>query len=158
MVTFESWKEDLTLPEFPMDSESKGASEVLQWAYDQYGEQLVYACSFGIEGIVLLELISRVKADAKIIFLDTNYHFKETYETIDKVKNVILSSRFIYSNPLLQSKNKLSNTVPTYGKPIRINAVTCGRSNLWKKRSHLPLHGFQGCAENNRKHAKQPNT
>lgn len=86
MVTFESWKEDLTLPEFPIDSESKGASEVLQWAYDQYGEQLVYACSFGIEGIVLLELISRVKADAKIIFLDTNYHFKETYETIDKVK------------------------------------------------------------------------
>ncbi|PIC64532.1 phosphoadenylyl-sulfate reductase [Sporosarcina sp. P13] len=86
MVTFESWKESSVLPEFPKGSETKGASEVLQWAYDHYEEELVYACSFGIEGIVLLELISRVKPDAKIIFLDTNYHFKETYETIEKVK------------------------------------------------------------------------
>lgn len=74
------------LPDFPEDSETKGAAEVLQWAYDHYGDQLVYACSFGIEGIVLIELISRVKEDAHIVFLDTNYHFKETYETIEKVK------------------------------------------------------------------------
>ena len=86
MVTFESWKETQELPEFPANSETKGALEVLQWAFDQYGEKLVYACSFGIEGIALIELISRVKADAKIIFLDTNYHFKETYETIERVK------------------------------------------------------------------------
>lgn len=86
MVTFESWKEISVLPDFPADSETKGASEVLQWAYEHYGENLVYACSFGIEGIVLIELISRVKPDAKIVFLDTNYHFKETYETIEKVK------------------------------------------------------------------------
>ncbi|ARD47719.1 phosphoadenosine phosphosulfate reductase [Sporosarcina sp. P37] len=86
MVTFESWNETAVLPVFPADSETKGAAEVLQWAYSHYGEKLVYACSFGIEGIVLIELISRIKADAKIIFLDTNYHFKETYETIEKVK------------------------------------------------------------------------
>ncbi|PIC85525.1 phosphoadenylyl-sulfate reductase [Sporosarcina sp. P20a] len=86
MITFESWKDAPVLSEFPADSETKGASEVLQWAYDHYGEKLVYACSFGIEGIVLIELISRVKPDAKIVFLDTNYHFKETYDTIEKVK------------------------------------------------------------------------
>lgn len=86
MVTFESWKDAPVLPVFPTDSETKGASEVLQWAYNHYGEKLVYACSFGIEGIVLIELISRVKPNAKIVFLDTNYHFKETYDTIEKVK------------------------------------------------------------------------
>ena len=86
MVTFESWRETQALPEFPADSETKGASELLQWAFDEYGEKLVYACSFGIEGIVLIELISRIKPDATIIFLDTNYHFKETYETIERVK------------------------------------------------------------------------
>ncbi|WP_301109712.1 phosphoadenylyl-sulfate reductase [Sporosarcina sp.] len=86
MITFETWNETPELPIFPESSDTKGASEVLNWAYDHYGDDLVYACSFGIEGIVLLELISRVKPDAKIIFLDTNYHFKETYETIEKVK------------------------------------------------------------------------
>ncbi|GKV65048.1 MULTISPECIES: phosphoadenylyl-sulfate reductase [unclassified Sporosarcina] len=86
MVTFETWDETSELPVFPKDTETKGASEVLKWAYDHYGDDLVYACSFGIEGIVLLELISRVRPDADIIFLDTNYHFKETYETIEKVR------------------------------------------------------------------------
>lgn len=87
MITFESWNDmQDQIPDFPADSETKGALEVLRWAYDTYGDKLVYACSFGIEGIVLIDLIAQVKPDAEIVFLDTHYHFKETYETIDKVK------------------------------------------------------------------------
>ncbi|WP_138416172.1 phosphoadenylyl-sulfate reductase [Aquibacillus sediminis] len=69
----------------PTDA-SKGASEVLDWAYQTYGNSLVYACSFGAEGIVLIDLISKVKKDADIVFLDTDLHFPETYELIEKVK------------------------------------------------------------------------
>ncbi|WP_213586018.1 phosphoadenylyl-sulfate reductase [Paenibacillus sp. J2TS4] len=61
--------------------------EVLKWAYGQFGDKLVYACSFGVEGIVLIDLISKVRPDAKIIFLDTHVHFKETYELIVRVQN-----------------------------------------------------------------------
>lgn len=85
MILFETWAEAV-LPSFSEDSETKGAVEVIEWAYEHYGEKLVYACSFGIEGIVLIELISRVNPHANIVFLDTNYHFKETYDVIDKVK------------------------------------------------------------------------
>jgi phosphoadenosine phosphosulfate reductase len=60
--------------------------DVLKWAYEQYGGNLVYACSFGAEGVVLIDLISKVKKDATIAFLDTELHFKETYELIEKVK------------------------------------------------------------------------
>jgi phosphoadenosine phosphosulfate reductase len=60
--------------------------DVLKWAYEHYGEKLVYACSFGAEGVVLIDLISKVKKDATIAFLDTEFHFKETYELIEKVK------------------------------------------------------------------------
>ncbi|MFC7062582.1 phosphoadenylyl-sulfate reductase [Halobacillus seohaensis] len=74
---FEGWQ--------PTD-DTKGAAEVLQWAYESYGESIVYACSFGAEGIVLIDLISKVKKDAEIVFLDTDVHFQETYELIDKVK------------------------------------------------------------------------
>ena len=66
---------------------AKGAYDILQWAYKTYGDEIVYSCSFGAEGIVLIDMISRVKKDAKIIFLHTGVHFKETYELIDKVKD-----------------------------------------------------------------------
>lgn len=64
----------------------KDAIDILKWAYDQYGKDIVYACSFGAEGMVLIDLISKVKKDATIAFLDTELHFKETYELIEKVK------------------------------------------------------------------------
>jgi phosphoadenosine phosphosulfate reductase len=60
--------------------------DVLKWGYREFGDDLVYACSFGAEGMVLIDLIYKVKKDARIIFLDTNFHFKETYELIDRIK------------------------------------------------------------------------
>jgi phosphoadenosine phosphosulfate reductase len=64
----------------------KDAIDVLKWAYQHYGENIVYACSFGAEGVVLVDLISKVKKDATVAFLDTELHFKETYDLIEKVK------------------------------------------------------------------------
>ena len=66
--------------------ETKGAAHVVDWAYETYGDEIIYACSFGAEGIVLIDLISSVKEDASIVFLDTDLHFQETYELIEKVK------------------------------------------------------------------------
>ncbi|MEX3747230.1 phosphoadenylyl-sulfate reductase [Lysinibacillus xylanilyticus] len=84
MLTYATWHEPTM--DFNVDETYKAALEVLQWSYTEYGEDIVYACSFGIEGIVLIDLISKVKPDATIVFLDTDVHFKETYETIDRVK------------------------------------------------------------------------
>ncbi|MEK3886730.1 phosphoadenylyl-sulfate reductase [Bacillus sp. FSL K6-3431] len=83
-ITYESWAEDKT--DFVIDDEYKGALNVLTWAYAEYNDELVYACSFGIEGIVLIDLISKIKQDAKVVFLDTGLHFQETYDLIKKVK------------------------------------------------------------------------
>ncbi|MFP3919940.1 phosphoadenylyl-sulfate reductase [Lysinibacillus telephonicus] len=84
MLTYHTWENSFI--DFEVDDTYKGALNVLNWAYKHYGEDIVYACSFGIEGIVLIDLISKVKPDAKIVFLDTDVHFKETYETIERVK------------------------------------------------------------------------
>lgn len=81
--TYEDWHEE---DGFAIDNATKGALNVLKWAYDNYDEELIYACSFGVEGVVMLDLITKAKADAKVVFLDTGLHFKETYELIDKVK------------------------------------------------------------------------
>lgn len=84
-MRFENWNEK-SIPNFSIDNETKGALEVLEWAYKTYGDDLVYACSFGVEGILLIDLISKVKPDAKVVFLETGLHFKETYELIDRVQ------------------------------------------------------------------------
>lgn len=85
LLTYENIDNQQTVS-FPEDTDTKGALEVLKWAYETYGENIVYACSFGIEGIVLIDLISKVKKNARIVFLDTDVHFQETYDLIDKVK------------------------------------------------------------------------
>ncbi|WP_027415622.1 phosphoadenylyl-sulfate reductase [Aneurinibacillus terranovensis] len=64
----------------------KDTLDILKWAYQEFGDDLVYACSFGAEGIVLIDLISKVRKNARIVFLDTNVHFKETYELIARMK------------------------------------------------------------------------
>lgn len=74
---------------------------VLERAYQTYKEDLVYACSFGIEGIVLIDLIAQVNPRADIVFLDTDFHFQETYELIEKVKNRYPSLRIDMQQPEL---------------------------------------------------------
>ena len=64
----------------------KESLECLKWAYKEYGEEIVYACSLGAESSVLLHLISKIKPNARITFIDTSLHFKETYEILKEVK------------------------------------------------------------------------
>lgn len=66
---------------------NKDTLEVIRWAYGTYEHDVVYACSFGAEGVVLIDLISKVNNKATIIFLDTDFHFEETYLLIKKVRS-----------------------------------------------------------------------
>jgi phosphoadenosine phosphosulfate reductase len=93
--------ESFTHVDFSIDNETKGALEVLEWAYSHYGDELVYACSFGIEGIVMIDLISKVYEEARVVFLDTDLHFKETYELIEKVKERYPRLRIEMKKPAL---------------------------------------------------------
>ncbi|WP_061809229.1 phosphoadenylyl-sulfate reductase [Rossellomorea vietnamensis] len=104
MLTYQTWKQPSV--EFEVDPVYKGALEVLKWTYDHYGDEVVYACSFGIEGIVLIDLISKVKPQATIVFLDTGVHFKETYEIIEKVKKTYPALTIHMKKPQLTLKEQ----------------------------------------------------
>ncbi|MFJ8268583.1 phosphoadenylyl-sulfate reductase [Peribacillus asahii] len=106
MLTYENWQEPTI--EFELDETYKAALNVLKWSYEQYGEEIVYACSFGIEGIVLVDLISKVKPNATIVFLDTDVHFKETYETIERVKEKYPSLNIVMKKPKLTLEEQAS--------------------------------------------------
>ncbi|ERI11781.1 phosphoadenylyl-sulfate reductase [Aneurinibacillus aneurinilyticus] len=79
----------------------KDTIDVVKWAYHTFADELVYACSFGAEGIVLIDMISKIRPNAHIVFLDTNVHFKETYELVEKVQQAYPSLRIEIIQPAL---------------------------------------------------------
>lgn len=84
LITYQSFENPFE-GDPPKGDDTKGAAEVIRWAYSQY-KDIAYACSFGAEGIVLIDLISKAQPDAEVVFLDTDLHFQETYELIEKVR------------------------------------------------------------------------
>lgn len=112
MITYTN--QPVEYPEFSINDGVQGALNVLKWAYEEYGDNIVYACSFGIEGIVLIDLIAQVKPDAQIVFLDTNLHFKETYMTIQRVKDKYPQLKI----ELKQPKITLEEQAEKYGNKL----------------------------------------
>jgi phosphoadenosine phosphosulfate reductase len=52
----------------------------LEWVVESFPRRAVLTVSFGGGGVVLAHLISRIDRSVPVIFLDTRFHFPETYE------------------------------------------------------------------------------
>lgn len=61
------------------------AEEVLAWAGETFGSGLAVACSMAAD-TVLAHLASQVLPGVHVLFLDTGYHFPETYATRDALE------------------------------------------------------------------------
>ncbi|MEH7123649.1 phosphoadenylyl-sulfate reductase [Bacillus sp. JJ1773] len=122
-ITYRNWAQ--VSNRFNISDETKGAKEVLEWAYSSYSEeQIVYASSFGAEAIVLIDLIQQCQSNAHIVFLDTGLHFSETYEVIDKIEARFPSLRIERNQPHLS----LDDQAAQYG------------SALWKREPNECCH------------------
>ena len=69
------------------DLETKSAEELIQWAMDQYGLKAGLACSFGMEDMVLINMIAKLKGPITIFTLDTGRLHEETYEIMERVRS-----------------------------------------------------------------------
>ena len=58
-------------------------SEILRWASERFGNDMVFACSF--QDIVLLDLLQREGIHIPLVFLDTEDHFPETLAFVDEI-------------------------------------------------------------------------
>jgi phosphoadenosine phosphosulfate reductase len=121
LLTYENWDEKKvgTLLDHPRDF-----LDILKWAYQNYGDKIVYSCSFGAEGIVLIDLIHKVNKNAKIIFLDTGLHFPETYQLIEEVRNSYPSMQI----DLIKPRISLDEQTKWYG------------DELWQSNPNLCCH------------------
>ena len=69
------------------DYETKTAEELIQWTIDQYGLKAGLACSFGMEDMVLIDIIAKAKGPMTIFTLDTGRLHEETYQIMDRVRS-----------------------------------------------------------------------
>lgn len=66
--------------------ENRSVEEVLEWAVACFAPRLVMTSSFGAEGLVLIDKLSRLRPDLPVIYLDTGFHFPETEKLKEQVR------------------------------------------------------------------------
>ncbi|WP_339268303.1 phosphoadenylyl-sulfate reductase [Paenibacillus sp. FSL W8-0187] len=64
--------------------EHASAEEVIAFAIKTF-PNITFACSFGAEDVVLVDMIQKISPSTDIFYLDTDFHFTETYETRDRM-------------------------------------------------------------------------
>jgi len=64
--------------------EHQPAGAVVRWAHERYGSDLVLAASF--QDCVLIDVAVTEVPDIEVVFLDTQYHFEETLDYVEAVR------------------------------------------------------------------------
>lgn len=70
---------------------------ILKYAVETF-PNITFACSFGAEDVVLVDMLQKVSPNTDVFYLDTDFHFKETYETRDKMME-IYGMKFVQMKP-----------------------------------------------------------
>jgi thioredoxin-dependent adenylylsulfate APS reductase len=73
--------------------EEASAREVLEWAIDKFGSKLALASSFGLEDVVLIDMLSKLDRKVPVFTIDTGRLHQETYNVMEAVREK-------YSTPL----------------------------------------------------------
>ena len=67
-------------------AEMWGPAQTLAWAFETFGNRVAISSAFGAEGMVLIDLASRVQKDFRLFTIDTEFLFPETYALMDKIE------------------------------------------------------------------------
>lgn len=76
------------------------ATDIVEWAIETFGDGLVMSSSFGIQSAVMLHLVTRVKSDIPIIWIDTGYLPAETYRFAEDLRQRLDLNLKVYQSPL----------------------------------------------------------
>jgi phosphoadenosine phosphosulfate reductase len=69
-----------------LTAESWSPQRVLAWASETFGNEVAISSAFGPEGMVVIDMASRVQKDFRVFTIDTEFLFPETYSLIDKLE------------------------------------------------------------------------
>ena len=69
----------------PAGLEGLSAEEAIEWAIERFHPDLRFAVSFQKTSSVIVDMVHRIKPDARFFYVDTGLLFPETYETRDRL-------------------------------------------------------------------------
>jgi phosphoadenosine phosphosulfate reductase len=75
-----------TVAELQALAESWTPQHVLSWAFETFGDSVAISSAFGAEGMVLIDMASRVRKDFRLFTIDTEFLFPETYSLMDRIE------------------------------------------------------------------------
>jgi phosphoadenosine phosphosulfate reductase len=92
-------EKEALIAEKSVELENATPEEILKYAVETF-PNITFACSFGAEDVVLVDMLQKVSPNTDIFYLDTDFHFKETYETRDRLEQHY-GMKFVQVKPLI---------------------------------------------------------
>jgi phosphoadenosine phosphosulfate reductase len=74
------------LIKFLHEAESRTAEDILGWALNAFGDKVAIASALGAEGMVVIDIASRLRGNFRVFTLDTEFLFPEAYHLLDRVE------------------------------------------------------------------------
>lgn len=74
------------IAEVQQQSENWTPQHTLSWAFETFGNRVAISSAFGVEGMVLIDIASRIKRDFRLFTIDTEFLFPETYSLMDRIE------------------------------------------------------------------------
>jgi phosphoadenosine phosphosulfate reductase len=74
------------IAEVQLTAEGWSPERLLAWAFESFGNRVAISSAFGAEGMVLIDMASRVRKDFRVFTVDTEFLFPETYTLIDRIE------------------------------------------------------------------------
>ncbi|QHT63330.1 phosphoadenylyl-sulfate reductase [Paenibacillus lycopersici] len=103
-----------------VELETATPQEILKFAVETF-PNITFACSFGAEDVVLVDMLQKISPKTDIFYLDTDFHFKETYETRDRMAE-IYGLEFVQVKPAITPEEQAAQ----YGEELwKTNANEC---------------------------------
>jgi phosphoadenosine phosphosulfate reductase len=76
------------------------AEERVAWALENLPGTHLLSSSFGVQAAVMLHLVTRVRPDIPVVFIDTGYLFRETYRFVDDLTHRLDLNLRVYRSSL----------------------------------------------------------
>lgn len=90
--------------------EDTAPTRIIEWAVNRFMPSIVATSSFQSQSVALLHIISLVRSDLPVVFLDTGYHFPETLAYRDR-----LVERFGLTLRIIQPSHSMGEEVQRHG-------------------------------------------
>jgi thioredoxin-dependent adenylylsulfate APS reductase len=78
--------DELEVGELSVLFDDKEPEEVIGWGIEQFGSKLALVTSFQAEGMVILDMATRIDPNIRVITIDTGRMHEETYTFTDRVR------------------------------------------------------------------------